>query len=208
MGAKALVLSTEFLCTMSHAGPSFSRDTAVSSPSTNGKRTSPAWNPISLRLYKVLGANYDDSRTRDALETLSAYYASPPITTAWRHVDPGEPIASDQIIQNSKTPEGHAYNSGDIAVRARRNLRRDTEARLAEGSEKFLKAFRGVDDACNPESVFLKFFLTVLIQKLNLLEDFIQEMVVKCDEAEAKLKTTTEVCKDLLDRAEGLRLQR
>jgi hypothetical protein len=40
-----------------------------------------ARNPVALRLYKVLGAKYDDDATRAALHTLSAFYA-PPLSAA------------------------------------------------------------------------------------------------------------------------------
>lgn len=42
----------------------------------------------------------------------------------------------------------------------------------------------------------------------NVLEDFIQEMVATCNDAEVKLRATTDVSKHLLDKAEGLRQQR
>ncbi|KAF8583843.1 oligomeric complex COG6 [Ramaria rubella] len=125
-------------------------------------------NPISLRLYKVLGANYDDAGTKEALETLSAFYTTPSTTTTAKV----------------------GYTPRDTAARARKSLRRDTEARLAEGSQRFLKAFGEVDE------------------KLNILEDHIQEMQLRCDEAQAQLKATNDACKHLLDRAEGLRSQR
>ncbi|GJJ08446.1 hypothetical protein Clacol_002664 [Clathrus columnatus] len=177
------------------AGPSSPRETVISSPiiHSKGLTSNATWNPISLRLYKVLGANYDDPRTRDALETLSTYYAPSHLPTSTRRADHGENTRGNHLnnaSESGKLREVRTYNSGDTATCARKSLRRDTEARLAEGSEKFLKAFGDVDD------------------KLNMLEDFIQEMTIQCDEAEAKLKTTTDACKHLLDKAEGLRSQR
>lgn len=132
-----------------------SRTTAPLSPKENA--TSPVYsekdekrallntarNPISLRLYKVLGANYDDSRAKEALETLSAYYTSP-VTTLPKQTEHTDFDPSDQIVKDNKPCRDYAR---DTAARARKSLRRDTEARLTEGSQRFLKAFGGVDDA-------------------------------------------------------------
>ncbi|KAF8518194.1 oligomeric complex COG6 [Gautieria morchelliformis] len=151
------------------------------------------WNPISLRLYKVLGANYDDAGTREALDTLSAFYTTPtPPGPVSKEVNGNEDASSEADEDGSEVTDRHkmVYTPRDTAVRARRSLRRDTEAKLAEGSQKFLKAFGEVDE------------------KLNILEDHIQEMHARCDEAEVKLKATNNACKYLLDRAEGLRSQR
>lgn len=119
------------------------------------KRTllNPARNPISLRLYKVLGANYDDSRAKEALETLSAYYASP-ATTLPKQAEHTDYNSSDQIVKHNEVC------ARDTAARARKSLRRDIEARLTEGSRRFLKALGGVDDACNSECVLFEPTLT------------------------------------------------
>lgn len=82
--------------------------------------TSTSKNPISLRLYKVLSTNFDDHGTREALQTLSELYAS------------------------DEKSAGEAY-PGEYAARTRRNLRRDMENKLAEGSKSFLKALEEVD---------------------------------------------------------------
>jgi len=109
-----------------------------------------AWNPISLRLYKVLGANYEDSGTKEALETLSSFYAESSTTVAPKTVnghdndDMDSDSEGDVIVQERRIPS--VLNV--TAARARKSLRRDTEARLAEGSHKFLKAFAEVDEVC------------------------------------------------------------
>lgn len=113
-------------------------------------------NPISLRLYKVLGANFDDEATREALNTLAELYA-PPSTAltkgkdVTRDVD-AEKDADEEYEQNGLKPTGLAAAAGveeaaagDIAARARKNLRRDVESKLAESSKQFLKAFGEVD---------------------------------------------------------------
>ncbi len=87
-------------------------------------------NPISLRLYKVLGTNYGDPSTRDALLSISKFYST-------------QPAAGDG---------GDQTKHGELAARARKNLRRDLDNRLADGSQQFLRAFQGVDEVreCNP----------------------------------------------------------
>ncbi|KIJ51335.1 hypothetical protein M422DRAFT_26752 [Sphaerobolus stellatus SS14] len=170
---------------------------SASQPSTNGflspserAPSSVAWNPISLRLYKVLGANYEDSGTQEALQTLSSYYAEPSTVTTQMAANGHHDSDGDSDEDNAEEVKTTARIINGTATRARKSLRRDTEARLAEGSHKFLKAFAEVDE------------------KLNVLEDYIHEMEIKCDEADAKLRTTNEACKHLLDRAEGLRSHR
>ncbi|KAF8526040.1 oligomeric complex COG6 [Hysterangium stoloniferum] len=169
----------------------------VTSPSSLDQRgdvpQSLAWNPISLRLYKVFGANYEDAGTREALDTLSIFYSTPPTTALSRDINEDDD-SGNELYENTLEDAPHRrvamHTSRGVAAKARKNLRRDTEVRLAEGSQKFLTAFSEVDE------------------KLNDLEDYIQEMCIKCDEVETKLKITNDACKYLLDRAEGLRLQR
>lgn len=112
--------------------------------------TSLGWNPISLRLYKVLGANYDDAGTREALDTLSAFYTSPATASPTsKEVDVNEDISSEVDDDESEVTaklEKKVYIPRETASRARRSLRRDTEEKLAEGSQKFLKAFGEVDE--------------------------------------------------------------
>lgn len=120
---------------------------ATGSPSANQPPSSVAWNPLSLRLYKVLGANYEDSATKEALETLSAFYAEPSAaitsnTNGYRESDQSDDGEEEERIFNSSLTRG-------IAGRARKNLRRDTEVRLTEESQRVLKAFSEVDEVHN-----------------------------------------------------------
>jgi hypothetical protein len=103
-------------------------------------------NPISLRLYKVLGSNYEDDATREALRTLSELYVAPGSSKArdWISTDAQE---MDDFEDNAVRVPIEAV-PGESAARARRNLRRDMENKLTEGSRQFLKAFGEVDQVC------------------------------------------------------------
>jgi conserved oligomeric Golgi complex subunit 6 len=117
-------------------------------------------NPISSRLYKVLGTTYNDEGTKEALRTLSDFYCSnkAPIssvsskktsTNAWEDELEGED--DDDVLDLLKqVPSEHVATTapGEIAARARKNMRRDVERKLAEGSRKFLDAFGDVDQVC------------------------------------------------------------
>jgi conserved oligomeric Golgi complex subunit 6 len=125
----------------------------VSQPPDRPVRGSnPGWNPISLRLYKVLGANYDDAGTKEALDTLSAFYTTPtPPAPVSKEINGNEDAGSEADEDGSEVTDRQKmiYTPRDTAVRARKNLRRDTEAKLTEGSQKFLKAFGEVDEVCH-----------------------------------------------------------
>ncbi|KAH9952062.1 oligomeric complex COG6 [Amylocystis lapponica] len=164
------------------------------SPSTHPQ------NPISLRLYKVLGANFDDDATKQALYTLSDLYAAPLPSTKGKEVkrdadeaeqddgdDTDAAVKSRSLVNTAFTAE--AVN-GDIAARARKNLRRDVEGKLAASSRQFLKAFGEVD------------------KQLDVLQEHIGAMRLRCDEAQTQLQETNEACKSLLDRAGSLREER
>lgn len=120
-------------------------------PSTPSTR-----NPVALRLYKILGTNFDDEGTRQALKTVSELYG--PSSAA--HPIPRKPIKpsadsdSDEDEEQDTNPTqnafadtflGSANTPGDTAARARKHLRRDVENKLTEASHKFLKAFGEVD---------------------------------------------------------------
>jgi hypothetical protein len=79
-------------------------------------------NPISPRLYKVLSTNFDDLATREALGTLSDLY--------------GASGGADSAVET---------HPGEYASKARRNLRRDMENKLAESIHHFVKALGEVD---------------------------------------------------------------
>ena len=117
-----------------------------------------ARNPVSARLSKILGTNFNDDATKESLRTLSDLYASetalPPETLHDTRHD-GEDSHDDDIEDDADTPfvrtvlnQDHVmFESfpGEAAARARKNLRRDMELKLAEGSRQFLKAFGEVD---------------------------------------------------------------
>lgn len=128
----------------------------------------PSKNPIALRLYKVLGANYQDSSTRAALETLSSFYApnanDPSAVGHERNTEKSRSIggALDDDEDDEEESWGAEYANkarqmlhvppdsppeidGQLALRARKNLRKDIEAKLADSSRKFLDAFAEVD---------------------------------------------------------------
>jgi len=130
------------------------------SPSSSSRRlpgpvtTTSSRNPISLRLYKVLGANYQDASTREALETLSSFYSpvpnveGPKVEKEDSGSDDGDHDEAWGVRFNEKarkTTTEPVILSDDIAARARKNLRRDVETRLTDQSRKFLQAFAEVD---------------------------------------------------------------
>jgi hypothetical protein len=124
---------------------------------------------VSLRLYKVLSTNFDDEETREALSTLSDLYATPspssPPTTSTKaksselqHTvtvsvgdDRDEELHDVDMAPRAVTPAPAVLVEvvpGESAARARKNLRRDMENQLAEGSSKFLEALGEVDAVC------------------------------------------------------------
>jgi hypothetical protein len=146
---------------------------AISSSSSFGAR-SDAWtsqtrNPVSLRLYKVLGTKYDDEATKEALKTLSDFYAPTSSSTntstsatkgavdadEWNESE-SEDEGSDEVprsgqqrpVPSSQFAFLKDRPPGEVAAKARRNMRRDVEKRLADGSRKFLEAFGDVDQVC------------------------------------------------------------
>lgn len=113
-----------------------------------------ARNPVSLRLYKILGTNFDDEATKGALQTLSDLYAT-------SEAPKGKDVKRDAEYMDDEDDDTAAKSvvrvdnsllietlPGESAARARRNLRRDMENKLAEGSRQFLKAFGEVDQVC------------------------------------------------------------
>ncbi|EPQ57850.1 oligomeric complex COG6 [Gloeophyllum trabeum ATCC 11539] len=173
---------------------------------------SQARNPVSLRLYKVLGAGFEDEATKEALRTVSELYgASNAAGSKTTNVNGNaKPIAgssedSDELDsdedERSDTDEDEKLSLGPYlsrqvvaptgaAARARKNLRRDIDLKLASSSRKFLKALGEVD------------------QKLDALQEHITSMRTQCDEAHEQLQTTNEACKSLLDQAGNLRQER
>ncbi|KAF7320183.1 Conserved oligomeric Golgi complex subunit 6 [Mycena kentingensis (nom. inval.)] len=143
-------------------------------------------NPVSLRLYKVLGTNFDDPATREALQTLSELYATPhPVL---KHKDAFQPSEDDPFDDPPRLD--NVPSEPASAARARRHLRKDMEQKLADGSQKFLAAFGEVD------------------QRLEELQQHVAAMHASCDEAENQLQLTNEASAMLLERAGSLSEER
>ncbi|KAJ8080656.1 Golgi transport complex subunit 6 [Marasmius tenuissimus] len=146
-------------------------------------------NPVHLRLYKVLGTNFDDHATREALQTLSELYAS-------NGPAAGVVVAEDGDLSREDTPLERVpptyveVTPGETAARARKHLKRDMEKQLAEGSRHFLQVFKELDS------------------RLDVLQNHVSVMHQYCDEAEKHLKLTNEASKSLLEKAGNLREER
>ena len=131
----------------------------LSSPARSSPSPAPlSRNPVSLRIYKVLGASFDDRSTKEALDTLSELYAPPDAratSSKSKHVstDSDDDLDDDALDTPSDPRRPHfdilafldGPPPGETAAKARKNLRRDVESKLAEGSQKFLRAFGEVD---------------------------------------------------------------
>jgi hypothetical protein len=109
-----------------------------------------ARNPVSLRLYKVLGATFEDEATKEALSTLSDLYSpseSRAVTSTAKE-DVVVPDGVDEVDTDSAKDVPSFLRGappGDTAAKARKNLRRDIESKMEEGSLRFLAAFGVVD---------------------------------------------------------------
>ena len=137
-----------------------------------------ARNPVSLRLYKVLGATFDDDATREALSTLSDLYAPSGPTLVAKEDDA---VLHDEIDEadGEKIKDVPSFLrgalAGDTAVKARKHLRRDIESKLEEGSLRFLAAFGAVDQV--HLAAFKLIFTTQLpSRKLDALQVHITAM--------------------------------
>jgi hypothetical protein len=125
--------------------PSPNAGTPVSAPQTR--------NPITIRLRKILGTNFTDEATTEALRTLSELYGtqSPASTSDPKTQTTDDPDSdeywSDETVTHL-TVEDHREGLNETASRARKNLRRDLENKLAQGSQQFLQAFSEVDQVC------------------------------------------------------------
>src|SRR6267154_3529948 len=109
-----------------------------------------ARNPVSLRLYKVLGATFEDDATKEALSTLSDLY-SPSESPAVVSIAKEDGVVPDGVDELDKDSAKDAPSflrgapPGDTAAKARKHLRRDIESKMEEGSLRFLAAFGTVD---------------------------------------------------------------
>ena len=117
----------------------------TSTPSERFRTSHPSQsrNPVAARLYKVLNTKFNDEETGLALQTLSELYATP---------SPGKASQSARSFVEEHIP---AQDSplitlvenvpGESAARARKDMRKDMEKKLAEGSRQFLAALGEVD---------------------------------------------------------------
>ncbi|KAF8633476.1 hypothetical protein AX15_001436 [Amanita polypyramis BW_CC] len=154
-----------------------------SSPQSQGK------NPITLRLYKILGTSFDDVATREALQTLSEFYTQSS-TSKETLLDTNAEGLDDNESTAMRKPGPFGPIVGELAARARKSLRRDMENKLAESSQQFMKALGDVNE------------------KVEELQRHVGMMRACCDEAESHLEQTREASKDLLERASTLREER
>ncbi|KAF5378347.1 hypothetical protein D9615_008765 [Tricholomella constricta] len=178
---------------------SISQSSSYSSISTERKSPSTLQtrNPVSVRLYKVLGSNFEDDATKEALQTLSDLYTTARSSKSSERTNSPDTEDADfdyegreRLSNPSNTIVLAETVPGESAAHARRNLRRDMERQLTQGSEQFLKAFGDVD------------------QKLDDLQQHVKAMGLSCDDAEHQLQLTTEASKTLLERAGNLREER
>lgn len=95
----------------------------------------------------------------DALRTVSNLYSIPPSSTSQSQPEETELDEDDwSDLDSDSLPQGpdeqlqqHGPRSNGVdetASRARKNLERDVENKLAEGNRHFLKAFAEVDQVC------------------------------------------------------------
>ncbi len=141
--------------------PSTGRSSLPSAPVTEIVRRSQtaspsplARNPVSLRLYKVLGATFEDDATKEALNTLSDLYSpsEPPAVVSTAKEDIVVPDGADEVdVDATKDVPSFLRGAppGDTAAKARKHLRRDIESKMEEGSLRFLLAFGMVDQVRN-----------------------------------------------------------
>ncbi|KAI9452165.1 oligomeric complex COG6 [Russula earlei] len=167
----------------------FGRRSQTASPSPLAR------NPVSLRLYKVLGATFEDEATREALSTLSDLYspsASPTVVSTAKEDATFHDGVDELDLESVKDVPSFLRGTlpGETAAKARKHLRRDIESKMEEGSLRFLSAFCVVD------------------QKLDALQAHIAAMRTQCEEAQRQLQSTNEACKSLIDRAGSLRDER
>ncbi|KAJ8522928.1 hypothetical protein ONZ45_g610 [Pleurotus djamor] len=155
-------------------------------------------NPISTRLYKILGTNFDDQDTKEALQTLSDLYAAqPPSSTgrgsdSTRVLDENTDTLEDELGSHSRSRHTALQEAipGESAARARKHLKKDMENKLAEGSRDFLNALGEVS------------------KTLQTLQEHIDALHVGCDEAETQLAFTQESSKSILEHAGNLNIER
>jgi hypothetical protein len=130
--------------------PSVAAATEIGRRSQTASPSPLARNPVSLRLYKVLGATFEDEATKEALSTLSNLYSlseSSAVISAAKE-DVVAPDGVDEVDMDSAKDVPSFLRGappGDTAAKARKHLRRDIERKMEEGSLRFLAAFGVVD---------------------------------------------------------------
>ena len=132
---------------MAASGPSVQRRaSSISAQSSPAPAPAPSSrnNPISLRIYKAIGTSFDDPDSREALELASKLYSGTGAKGKGRAAEEDEDA---QLHDNESIVRRAA--KGESAAMARKYLKRDIEARLASGSQKFLEAFGEVDKVCS-----------------------------------------------------------
>lgn len=143
---------------------SFNSSTPSLSSTTTERKSSATWssssqsrNPVAMRLYKVLSTNFEDEDTRQALHTLSDLYAAP----LAKGKEPASANGVEEDIDDADGSDGLSTNAihvksaydlvlaeaypGEFAAKARKNLRKDMEKKLADTSRRFLEALGEVD---------------------------------------------------------------
>ena len=129
--------------------PSSDRQNASSTPA-QGK------NPITLRLSKILGTSFDDVATHGALQTLSDFYTQAG-SLGNKPPDSGVHGTDGDEFGVAKRSESSLVVSGELAARARKNIRRDMENKLAEGAQHFLKVLGEVNEVSTGHATKLSF---------------------------------------------------
>ncbi|PPQ75479.1 hypothetical protein CVT24_013413 [Panaeolus cyanescens] len=181
--------------------PSLSAASTERKSSATWVSSSQSRNPVAMRLYKVLSTNYEDEDTRQALRTLSDLYAAPlgkgkePTSATGTEEDLEEADGLDASVNPSSSKGTYDLAlaeafPGEFAAKARKNLRKDMEKKLAETSKRFLEALGEVD------------------AKLQDLQGHVAAMRESCKEAETQLSLTNESSRMLLERAGHLRDER
>ena len=113
----------------------------------DAQRQASARNPISLRLYKILGTRCDDPATREALQTVYDLYRSPDDSRLLLNKGKVSSTESGEPTEDQDPPPSVPLRlaGAGFAARARKHLRHDAELKLAQESRAFLNAFQNVD---------------------------------------------------------------
>lgn len=119
-------------------------------------QSSSSRNPIALRIHKVLSTDFSNASTQQVLGTLSELYARPGTSDSPATKNPlddpddlfeeeDDNLPSTVVNFTARNPESVP---GEVVALASKNLQRDVEGKLAQGSLQFLTAFGEVDKVC------------------------------------------------------------